>query len=166
MAQITNKAQLIDHIQTERRRLQQNLDKLSPQDMLLPDAWGAWSVKDLLAHLAEWEGLFFGWYEAGKRGEVPVTPAPGVTWRNLDPLNRQIYEKHRSQSLESVLKEFHDTHQKLVDTIQAMSEEEIFTPGYYKWTARSALRGWFGAYASHDRWAKTEIREWMKRRSG
>jgi len=71
-----SKAQAIDKLETERRRLEQNLAPLNENDMLRPGVVGEWSVKDVLAHLASWEQFFLDWYAADQRGEMPHPPAP------------------------------------------------------------------------------------------
>jgi hypothetical protein len=61
-------------------------------------------VKDLMAHLVEWEQMFLGWYRAGLRGENPQTPAPGYTWgwESLHKLNDKIYRHYRRAPLAEV----------------------------------------------------------------
>ena len=158
------KQDVIEKVVTNRRRLEQNLAILSPEEMLLPGVVGIWPVKDLLAHLAEWEGLYLDWLAAARRGQTPEVPGHGSTWRNLDPLNQWIYEKHCDRSLDEVLAYFRDTHQSFMKSLDALTDEELFTPGYYVFTKNARLESWFGAFAAHDRWAKTEIRRWMRER--
>jgi len=162
-----SKALALEKLQTERRRLEQNLAQLSENDMLQPGVVGEWSVKDVLAHLADWEQRFLDWYAADQRGEVPHPPAPGLTWKrqDLDTLNRRIFEKHHDRPLPEILAEFRDTHERLMATVQAMSEEEIVAPGRFAWIGKQALYSWFIGYTNHDLWGKTKIRKWNKSRS-
>jgi len=164
MPKLISKAQAIDKLEAERRRLEQNLAKLNQEDMLQPGVVGEWSVKDVLAHLADWEQRFLDWYVADQRGEVPHPPAPGLTWKrqDLDTLNQQIFEKHHDRPLPEILAEFRDTHERLIATVQVMSEEEIATPGRFAWIGKAALFSWLTGYANHDLWAKTKVREWIK----
>jgi hypothetical protein len=71
------KEAIIERLHTERRRLEQKLAGLSPEEMTQPGVVGDWSVKDVLAHLADWEQMCLGWCAACDRGEKPETPAPG-----------------------------------------------------------------------------------------
>ena len=61
-----SKALALEKLQTERRRLEQNLAQLSENDMLQPGVVGEWSVKDIVAHLTDWEQRFLDWYTARK----------------------------------------------------------------------------------------------------
>jgi hypothetical protein len=124
---------------------------------------GEWSVKDILAHLADWEQRFIGWYEAGLRGEVPEIPAAGISWKHLDVLNQRIYEAHRERSLDDVRKFFDISHKQVLTTIENIPEEDIFAPGRYAWLGDNSLLTYLLANtANHYLWAKREIRNWLK----
>jgi hypothetical protein len=158
------KEKIKERILTERRRLERNLALLSDDDMLEPSVIGEWSVKDILAHLFDWEQRFLGWYTAGLRGEVPETPAPGLEWNQLRILNQQVFEKHRDKKLKDVKEEFQSSFKKVLDTIDRISENDIFEIGRYKWTGKENIGGYILANtANHYRWAKSRIRSWMKR---
>jgi len=158
-----NKEQMLERIQTERRRLEKNLASLPEDALVEKGVIGDWSIKDILAHLVDWEQRFLGWYQAGLRGEVPQTPAPGLTWEDLDLLNQDIYNRNRNRPLESIMAEFGSSYNQVMQTIRAIPEEEIFHPGVYAWTGNSNLATFiFANTANHYRWAKTHIRKWGK----
>jgi len=158
-----DKEGMLKSIETERRRLDKNLTLLTREQMVQPGVIGHWSVKDILAHLVDWEQRFLGWYQAGLRGEIPQTPAPGMTWRDLDKLNQQIYEENKDRSLASVMDEFKKSYQQVLDTVSRIPEEDIFTVGHYAWTGKGNLTVYILANtANHYRWAKTQIRKWVR----
>jgi hypothetical protein len=107
-----SKPEIIQQLQAERRRLEANLSRLTPQNYLMPGVVGEWSVKDILAHLAHWEARMPVWIEAARRGDPVETPSPGLTWQQLDLFNQQIYAEHRDQSLDEVMAYFQDTHRQ------------------------------------------------------
>lgn len=163
MPKPTTKDRLLTEIQREREALEQFLDMLAPEQMTHPGALGTWSVKDVLAHLVEWEQMFLGWYAVGKRGEIPATPAEAFTWRQLPQLNRQIFEKHRDRALEDIQKQFESSYRKMLKTIQGMTEEELFTRGYYAWTNKNALVTYIiPNTSSHYRWARTQMHKQLQ----
>jgi hypothetical protein len=154
---------LLERIRTERRRLELNLEGLSAEQMVVTGVVGSWSVKDILAHLVDWEQRFLGWYKVGKRGEHPEIPATGIGWENLDELNQQIYEKHRDRSLGEVLDDFHASFAQVLQAVELMEEDEIFSVGRYAWLGGGNLLGYILANtANHYRWAKQQIRSWLK----
>jgi hypothetical protein len=130
--------------------------------LLWAGAYG-WSAKDLVAHLAEWERMFFGWYEAGLRGEDPPVPAEGYTWATEHELNQAIYDRHRDEQLEHVLADWRDTSHRLLLGINGISEMDLFTPGRYAWTGRGTLASFvYECGPNHYRWAATEIKRALK----
>lgn len=162
MPQTNAKQYLITRLTTERKRLEQNLTRLDEEQMLQPGVVGDWSVKDVLAHLAEWEQLCLNWLDASRAGVVPEVPAPGFTWKTIDALNKEIYLKHCERSLDDVVAWFRDVHERFVARINGLSEDELCSPGYFPWMKKRPFYNWVSGYCAHDLWGKTKIREWMK----
>ena len=72
------KQELLSEIRLERAALDDALAPLTPRHMTMAGVTkGGWSVKDVLAHLVEWQAMNLDWYAAGLRGERPAIPAPG-----------------------------------------------------------------------------------------
>ena len=157
MPRPTTQDQLLSASQQEHTALEELLATLTPEQMTQPGVLGEWSVKDVLAHLIEWEQMVLGWYKAGRRGQAPQIPAEGFNWGQLPALNQRIYEKHRGRPLGDVLKQFKASYRSVLKAVQGMSEEELFTRGHYAWTKTSALATYvIGCTSSHYHWARTE----------
>jgi hypothetical protein len=163
MEQPKSKSLMIERLQTERYRLERNPDGLSQEEMVKPGVVGEWSVKDVLVHLADWEAHMPVWMEAARRSEPVAEIELGLNWKQFDEFNQRIFERHRDQSLEDVLNYFHTTHEQFMAMVEAMPEDEMLARGRYKFIGTGAVYNWLGAYANHDRWAKTKIRAWRKR---
>src|SRR5512145_1910746 len=129
MPRPTTKKGLLAAIEIERSTLEKLITELSPAQLTEPGTVGEWSVKDVLAHLMEWEQMVLSWHSAGLKGKVPVTPAEGINWAQLPQLNQQIYERHRDRPLADIQKEFKSSFKKMLSTIQGLSEEDLFTHG-------------------------------------
>jgi uncharacterized protein (TIGR03083 family) len=163
MPRPTTRNALLEAIEIERNALQQLLAELSPDQMVEPGTVGEWSVKDVLAHLLEWEQMVLRWHSAGLRGKVPVTPAEGFNWAQLPQLNQQIFEKHHDRPLDEIQKEFSSSYKKMLKTIQGLSDEDLFTRGRYAWTKNNTLGAYFiSSTSSHYHWARTNIRKGLK----
>lgn len=163
MPRPTNKHQLLTQSQEEHDALIAYLKTLTPQQHIQANAVGEWAVKDVIAHLTAWMQMVLDWYAAGKRGEQPITPAEGYTWQQIPALNQRIYEQHRHQPLDEVMAEFEAAYQTIMAAIEQMTEDELFSPKFYKWTKTTTL----GSYAtsatcSHYAWARKEIRKATK----
>lgn len=165
MPRLQDKIQLRKESQEEYDALDAFLAKLDPQQMTEPGMLGEWSVKDVLAHLYEWQQMFFRWYGTGLRGETPVTPAEGFKWNQLPALNQQIYEKYREIPLDQAMELFRESHQKMMALIESLSHEQIFTPGFFPWTKASPLVSYIHPNTgSHYRWARTGLRKGFKKK--
>jgi hypothetical protein len=71
--------ELLSEVARERRALDDLLAGLSPHQMTTEGVTrGGWSVKDILAHLVEWQRMNLDWYAAGLRGEKPRYRPPGT----------------------------------------------------------------------------------------
>jgi hypothetical protein len=97
-------------IDKERNALEMLLEPLTPEQITAPGMVGDWSIKDVLAHIIEWEQMVLMWHVTGLRGEIPELPAPGFKWNQTPVLNHQIYEKHRARPLDIILKQFQASH--------------------------------------------------------
>ena len=161
----TTKGELLEEIHAERDKLARFLAPITPEQMTQSGAIDGWSVKDVLAHLAAWEGLLLVWYNAGRRGENPPLPAEGYGWEQMDDLNQRIYEKYRHWTLDEVLDYYRKSYRETLEAVQAMAEDELFTPGRYAWTKNNALVDYVVPCTSeHYQWARQEMRKGLKNR--
>ena len=156
------KTTLLVDATNQRDSLVAMLGGLSREQLLWTGAYG-WSAKDHVAHLSEWERLFFGWYDAGSRGEDPPVPAPGYTWATIDGLNRQIFDRHRDDQLEHVLADWQATSRQLITLAGSISEADLYTVGRYPWTGRGNLASFvYECGPNHYRWSMVEIKRGLK----
>ncbi len=153
------KVHLMEAIQVERTKLEKKISRLTPEEIVFPGSMDNWSAKDILAHLVDWEQRCIGWYEAGKRGETPVTPEVGYKLNQLPTLNEKNYQLHKDQPLAEVQAQFEDSFQEIVSLLETIPAEELERPGFYAWTGKGALLGFFKANTnSHYHWATVQIR--------
>ncbi len=165
MGKRLRKKDLLSEIQRERKALDDSLALVPAVQMTKPGVTrGGWSVKDVLAHLVEWQHMNLGWYAAGLRGEKPAMPAPGYTLRELPRLNQMIYRKHHRRSLQAVMDDYRAYHQRILDLINSLSDSDLVTLGRFNWTGASwTLSDYLRAStAAHYLWARTRIRRWWR----
>ena len=128
-----SKKKILELIESEQEALEKTLEGLSPQQMTQPGVESDWSVKDILAHITDWERRMVGWVEESLRGEVPERPAPGMTWEDLDRLNEQTYLANKDRPLDEVLADFHSSYQQALTTVEALTEEDLIDPQRFEW---------------------------------
>ncbi|MHB1357520.1 MAG: ClbS/DfsB family four-helix bundle protein [Anaerolineae bacterium] len=165
MAPVTTKDQVMAKLQASRRRLEELLATLTPEETVLPGAMDSWCTKDLLAHLAYWEALQVEWVEAARRGEKPAVPAEGLGFgtKDLAILNERIYQAHCGEPLNEVLAYFNQAHVALVEQLATLSEDDLFMPKRWPFT-KGRLVSWYNAFAAHDDWAVRHIKLFIKAR--
>lgn len=167
MPRPTNKTDLLTAIDKEWNALEASLESLSPEQMVAPGGEWEWSVKDILTHLIEWQQMVLTWYRAGLKGEKLEIPAPRYKWSQTPQLNQAIFEKHRNRQLDEVIIHFGASSGEILDVIQGLSNDELFTPGRYAWTQKNTLGTYFvSATSSHYLWARNEIRKRFKTKKG
>jgi len=122
-----NKQQLLDEAQKKYEALERQFASLTPEEMVRPEVIGTWSIKDILAHLLEWQKMLLDWYEAELRGETPAVPAEGYNWSQLPALNQAIYERCRDTALDDVRSQLDASHKHMLEVVASLSEEELST---------------------------------------
>jgi hypothetical protein len=163
MSRISTKDVLLKGIHTEKQKLDQTLQGTTEALLLEPGVCGEWSIKDVLAHLLEWQRMVRGWYEMGLRGETPRPPSPDFHWGQLPLLNQRIYETYRDEPLDKIRAGFEESHQYLLNLVQTLPEDELFKPGLYPWLKKSTLGNYItSSTSSHYRWARDLIRKGLK----
>ncbi|HLI90482.1 MAG TPA: ClbS/DfsB family four-helix bundle protein [Ktedonobacteraceae bacterium] len=126
MSKQKDKTQLLDEMNKSYAALEALLAPLSDEQMTTPGVNGTWSVKDNLAHLAAWQQHELARQRALSEGVEPPDTWPGLT--SEDEENEYIYQQNKARSLADVRATLQDSHQQLVATVEAMSNEELNQP--------------------------------------
>jgi hypothetical protein len=133
--------ELADLLADTYARLAAELDSAGSGVALLPCV-DDWTVKELLAVRAWWSEAVVGWIEAGRRGERPVTPAPGFGWSETPRLNREIARASRDEPWASVRGRLEAGYRRAVATVRALDDEELLAVGAFPWAGRWPLARW------------------------
>ena len=112
------------------------------------------NFRDVLMHVYEWHAMLERWYREGMDGDIPDMPAAGYKWRDLQKLNDTIWANYQHVTLTQALSRIQRSHARVMQLIEAHTDEEIMTKKYYKWTKTSHLYSYFAANTvEHYRWA-------------
>ena len=161
------KAQLLDSIRHEHGAFL-SVAAAIPQDCYVqPGVWGdEWSIKDLYAHLTEWEQMFLSWYREGLAGNNPPRPAPGYKWNQTPALNRAIWQKHQHTPWRQVSRRFEASYEEILGLASSLTQAELLEPGHFPWTGRLPLASYLGPNSSsHYRTATKILKRWLKRKA-
>jgi len=149
-----------------RRRLLKRLDEawcefkdsyagLADSELVQPGVTGAWSVRDIIAHVTTWEE------EALKHLPVVLMakrpPRYSVTYGGIDAFNAQTTEQKKALSLLEVFRHQEDVHQRLIELIEGVPEDQ--SGGDTRFRRRLRLDT-YGYYPKHAK----AIKKWRERR--
>ena len=115
--------QLLTRIEEAWARLQASYAGLTPEELLEPGVTGAWSVRDILAHVTTWEEEALRYLPLIATGGTP--PRYSTTYGGIDAFNARMTEAKRGLALVTVLRQLDDTHRRLVELVQAAPDAQI-----------------------------------------
>ena len=129
---------------------------LSDSELMEPGVTGAWSVRDILAHVTTWEEEALTHLPLILKGGKP--PRYYVRYGGIDAFNAQMTEQKRSFPLSEVLRQLDETHRHLIDFVQSAPEDQFIRETRF----RHRLR--LDTYSHYPKHAEA-IRKWREQRS-
>ena len=158
------KHQLVEIIDEERTDWEALLADVDPDRMDEPGVTGAWSFRDVTAHMLAWRDGGTRLLEAEARGEPePPTPWPAALTGD-DEINAWLFERDRELSADEVLAAYAETFVRLRTVVLALPDDALTDPDYFPWmggqsVAESMLdRSWFDhLHVEHE----PQIRRWL-----
>ena len=165
IVRFSSKREFVQRVEKERQTFVELLGTIPRSRYGEGGVWGdGWNIRDLLAHITEWEQMFMGWYRVGQDGRPPLLPAKGFKWNETPRLNRAIWRKHQREPAKRVLAKFDISYQEVLRLILRLSDEELLTPGHFAWTGKYPLTTYFAPNTcSHYRIATKILKRWLKR---
>ena len=154
---MSDKASALKTLDDEYRNLRKLIDGLDAAQ--LERVWfDAWSVKDIVAHIAGWQREMTVALERMARGERP-TPE-GVDYADADAWNAKFSSAARAVGPSTVIANWQQTHMTYVNAAQALPDDRFGeTDGKPKTANRLIETSGFGHYREHA----AQIREWRQR---
>lgn len=158
-----DQAELLSQMEQGYRDFKRLLEGLSTTQMLAPGVAGAWSVKDIVAHITEHARRMLRWLEVRLQGRVPEAFQPyAMPEPELAVLNDQIYQQYRDYPLAEVLVDFDQVYAEGLAWVRAAPEADLLEAtrlalldGEPLWEAVAANT--YQHYAEHG----ADIRRWL-----
>lgn len=157
------KNQLINTLRIERAAWDALLKEVGEERMSTPGVVGDWSVKDIIAHITAWQRRPVEWLAAARRGDKPK-PAPWPpSLAGDDPINAWIYDANRNRPLKEVLAESRQVHDKLMQGLESMPEQELNDASRFSWLNGNSLADSIpGNSYEHYQHHSQDIQAWLK----
>jgi hypothetical protein len=118
-----NKSELLDWLHTEQRQWLAFLDQIGPERMAQPGVAGDWSMKDIIAHVSDWQPWMISRLKAAQRGEPQPTPPWPAQLQTDDEINNWIYEANRGRSVREVLDKAQHGFQQLLAAVEDLPDD-------------------------------------------
>jgi len=138
------------------------LAEIGEDRMEEPGVAGAWSIKDIVAHLTAWRRRTVGRLEAAAHGK----PEPAHEWpadlHEDDEINAWFHERDRDKSVRETLAESRRVFEQLVSAIEKLPEDALEHPERLPWLQATPVSGaaFFGHF--HDE-HEADMRAWLSR---
>ena len=116
----------MSRLELEFNQVIRNVDACRIRDIERP-LIGAWSLKDIVGHLASWDAEVITSLREVREGERPKLLDFDPT--ELDEWNNDHVERKRDLNFWSVLEQFRGGHARLLDELDLVSDEDLATEG-------------------------------------
>lgn len=146
--------QLLERLDNAWRDFEASYAGLSESQLLIPSVTGAWSVRDIIAHVTWWEEEALEHLPLIRDGGRP--PRYSVKYGGINAFNALMTERRRGLSLGDVLRQHDDVHARLVAYVAAAPDDLIRTETRFR---RRLKLDAIGHYPIHAR----AIRAWRER---
>jgi hypothetical protein len=156
------RAELLAELDSENRAWERLLAEIGEDRMEEPGVAGAWSVKDVVAHLTAWRRRTVGRLEAVAKGEPEPAPAWPADLHEDDEINEWFHARDRAKSVSEVLSESRHVFQQLRSAIEKLPESVLDDPRRLPWMRGTSLSGatLFGHFHEEH---EADMRAWLSR---
>ncbi len=163
METLLDKAALLETMETEYQALVDLLAPLDGQRLTTRGATGAWSIKDVLAHLTAWHTHLLKILQAAQQGREPAPPFGHLADEEIERLNQRFYEAARARPLHEVWSAFRSTYVQVRAAVAALGEAALGDTRRFPWLDGLALADYVAGdtyehYQEHVQW----IRAWLE----
>jgi hypothetical protein len=117
------KPQILKKLEKAWADFQESYNGLTDSQLLEPGVTGDWSIRDLIAHVSWWEAEALKHLPELLKEKKP--PRYSVLYGGIDTFNALMRDQKSSLTLAQVHKEALETHQRLIEYINSIPDEQI-----------------------------------------
>jgi hypothetical protein len=154
------RAELLAQLNSEHDAFEGLLGQINADRMEEPGVAGAWSIKDIVAHLTAWRRRTVGRLEAAANGNPEPTPPWPADLHEDDEINAWFHARDRDKSVREVLSESRDVFKRLAAAIEKLPQDALDDPGRFPWMEGSSFSGAALFSHFHDE-HEADMRAWL-----
>jgi hypothetical protein len=151
-----NRRQLLERLEKAWLAFKASYAGLSEAELMEPGVTGAWSVRDIIAHVTTWEEEALEHLPSVLAGRRP--PRYSTTHGGIDAFNAVMTTKKAGLSLSDVFRQQEEIHQRLVALIERTPDDQL--TGETRFRRRLRLDT-YGHYPKHAK----AIRRWREQQA-
>jgi uncharacterized protein (TIGR03083 family) len=159
-----NKDQLTALIRAAHEALDGELSGLTYEQIIRSSTIGEWSVKDIVAHLADWERRFVADVEGLMEGREPEH---AEMWTgDFQPANEEIYTANKDRPLAEIRAEAAAARDAILALVKPILDDSRFDLGRFPYATLSVRTSWiYGNGAGHVLLHRDGIAAWRNANS-
>jgi len=135
------RADLLAQLRSENEGWEGLLAEIGEDRMDEPGVAGAWSIKDIVAHLAAWRRRTVGRLEAVANGQPEPTPQWPADLHDDDEINAWFHTRDRNKSVRETLAESRRVFEQLASAIGKLPEDALDDPARFPWMEGTPMTG-------------------------
>jgi hypothetical protein len=156
------KTELLQALEDSRQELIEMLEALPEEALTLPVRKDGWTIKDILAHLTNWEGQNVTLLFQAQRGTARPSTAHFGT-ETFDAVNQRWFEASQQRSLDMIWQDWIGVRKQVIRRVGELSEKDLTDPSRFPWMKGKPL---FELILTdtieHEEEHADEIREWLE----
>lgn len=156
------KSALLADLHSEQEQWEALLAQIGVARMDQGGVSGAWSMKDIVAHLTGWRRRTVARLQAALRGEAEPSPPWPTHLQTDDEINAWLYQTNRDRSVGEVLSDSRQVFDQLVAAIEAFEESELLDPEHFAWMEGQPLSA-AALFAHFHEEHEPDMRAWATR---
>jgi len=118
-----------------------------PEERATRPVCGEWTLKDVLAHVTDWERMGV----EGLRDMAAGQPPRVGHVEDIEAWNRAHYQARRDEPWETVWADLHAVRASLVEILDGMSQADLARAFPLPWGQEGTAYDWLSIYLAHDR---------------
>jgi hypothetical protein len=151
-----DKRALQRHLTNARSELLDTIKDLSETEMTDLPVAGAWTIRDILAHISGWAAWDLSSIEGLQDGKHPDLSVI----RDIDAFNRNLVTTRKTWSMGNILAEMTATQSALHAIMADMLEVDIFRNSLFRGPYWGSLAEWLQIACAHEEEHAAQIRAW------
>ncbi len=118
--------EVLANIRAARAELEAAFAGVSEEKLTGPVTDGGWTIKDHLAHIAEWQRRALALLDGKHPADgFQIDQETFEQFADVHEINEHLFQRNRDRSLSDVIEDFRQTHQQVINRVEAMSDKDL-----------------------------------------